>query len=61
MEDQNALKVTLYILEAAVFLLVMMGFFWVMKWKYNRDIDPSKKHPHGKLVAEFWTEAGPRR
>ncbi len=34
--------------------------FWVLRWKYNRDISPSKDRPQGRLLAEFWREDGRR-
>lgn len=43
-----------------VFLMFIMGLIFFMRWKYQRDLAPTKEYPHGKLVVEIWTPAGPR-
>ena len=54
--DSTTLMVLLILLTVA-FLAV---WFTICRWKYHRDVSPSKESPHGYLMAEFWTEAGPR-
>jgi hypothetical protein len=33
----------------------------VSRWWYQREIDPSKKFPNGRILVEFWSPIGPRR
>jgi len=33
---------------------------FILRWKYQRDVSPSKSHPHGRILAEFLPEAGSR-
>jgi hypothetical protein len=45
-------------------LIIAAGAFttwvWFMRKKYTNMIAPSKKHPYGQIVAEFWPESGRR-
>jgi len=41
-------------------LFVISGGLVAIRYKYQRDVMPSKKYPQGRMVAEFWTELGPR-
>lgn len=48
----------------AINILFVITFFsclfWVLRYKYHRDIQPSKKFPQGRMIAEFWQETGQR-
>jgi len=48
------------IFDIAVVVAVAFGGLFAIRWKYQRDVLPSKKYPQGRMVAEFWTELGPR-
>jgi hypothetical protein len=47
-------------LNILIALTFFLGFFWVLRWRYMRDILPSKKYPQGRMLAEFWQETGQR-
>ena len=50
----------IYALDVFVVLTVALGLLFGLRWKYMRDVAPSPKHPHGKMIAEFLPEVGPR-
>lgn len=48
-------------LDIFIAISVILGWLWYMKWKYSRDLKPSKKFPQGRMICEFWQETGTRR
>ena len=48
------------IFNIAIAVSVILAGLFAIRWKYQRDVLPSRKHPQGRMVAEFWTELGPR-
>ena len=50
----------IYTVAALIAAIVVTVTLMVLRWYYARELQPSKKHPNGMMVAEFWTEAGPR-
>lgn len=56
----EGLQVLLWMFNISVSVAVFLGFIFFLRWKYQKDVSPDKKHPLGKIMAEFWTTAGPR-
>ena len=52
---------TTLLLFICLFTVAFMAvWFLLCRWMYHRDVSPSKENPQGYILAEFWTEAGPR-
>jgi hypothetical protein len=50
----------IYAMAALIAAIVITVTIMVLRWYYAKQLEPSKDHPNGRIVAEFWTEAGPR-
>jgi hypothetical protein len=50
----------IYTMAALIAAIVVVVTLMVLRWYYAKQLAPSKQHPNGMIVAEFWTEAGPR-
>lgn len=50
----------IYIFDALIGIGILGIWAFFMRWKYERDIRPSKKYPNGQLVCEYWPETGYR-
>ncbi len=57
---QEGLQGLIYALDVFIVISVILGLLLGLRWKYGHDLAPSKEWPHGKMIAEFWTTAGPR-
>ncbi len=49
-----------YIFDIAIFVAFVLGIMVFLRWKYERDLAPSKDFPNGRMVCEFWKENGDR-
>ncbi len=47
-------------LELCVGALFFCILIFIIRWKHERDLKPTKKYPQGRLVSEFWHEKGTR-
>jgi hypothetical protein len=50
----------IYAIDIAIAAGAFTTWVWFMRRKYANMISPSKKHPYGQVVAEFWPESGRR-
>lgn len=50
----------IYLIDIVIAAGVFAIWVWFMRQKYANMIAPSKKHPYGQIVAEFWPESGRR-
>ena len=50
----------IYAMAALIAAVIVTVTLMVLRWYYAKQMAPSKAHPNGRIVAEFWTEAGPR-
>ena len=50
----------IYTVATLIAAVVVTVTLMVLRWYYAQQVAPGKDHPNGRIVAEFWTEAGPR-
>lgn len=60
MEDAESIRGLLIALDIAIPIAAISAFFWILRIKYEYDVKASKKHPQGRMIAEFWKEDGRR-
>ena len=48
----------IYAVAALIAAVVVTVTLMVLRWYYAQQVAPGKDHPNGRIVAEFWTEAG---
>jgi hypothetical protein len=60
LEGGESVKGLLYAVDILAPIAVISVLFLVLRNKYEYDVKASKKHPQGRLIAEFWKEDGRR-
>lgn len=59
-EAEQDIHGLIYALDISIIIAIISGLFWILRIKYAHDVAPSKKHPQGMLLAEWWKEDGRR-